>query len=227
MMLRELERVAPMIGGFANDDEIASWSRSYLVAVSKFLPPRPAAPTTYVPRRRSLLYGIAFGTIVLAALLARRGLQGEVPTVGARSAPSSEVVMPAAPTEPARDLIAAAPPSAASAGTPSSVEAKPHEGEERPPRKSRPAAAGVIAPHGQDRSAAEVAKEKCILDIGSEPAFAYVAIDGVKVGSTPIYGREVTPGSHRIQVWRDGLGSKTFNLEMRPGDRITRVVKLP
>jgi hypothetical protein len=78
-----------------------------------------------------------------------------------------------------------------------------------------------------DRSGAETAKEKCILDIGSEPAFAYVAIDGVKVGSTPIFGREVTPGLHRIQVWRDGLGSKTFNLEMRAGDRISRVVKLP
>jgi hypothetical protein len=54
-----------------------------------------------------------------------------------------------------------------------------------------------------------------------------VVIDGVKVGPTPIFGREMKPGTHRIQVSREGLGSKTFNLEMRPGDRITRVIQLP
>jgi hypothetical protein len=66
-----------------------------------------------------------------------------------------------------------------------------------------------------------------MLDIGSEPAFAYVSIDGVKVGATPLFGREVPPGTHRIQVWREGLGTKSFTLEVRPGDRISRVVKLP
>jgi hypothetical protein len=130
--------------------------------------------------------------------------------VGVTSAPTPEPVMVTTP-EPV------------SAGT------RPREGEDRParrPRPSSPSASSGSHPH-EERSGAEVTKEKCILDIGSEPAFAYVAIDGVKVGATPIFGREVTPGSHRIQVWRDGLGSKTFNLEVRPGDRITRVVKLP
>jgi hypothetical protein len=76
-------------------------------------------------------------------------------------------------------------------------------------------------------SGAETAGEKSLVDIGSEPAFAYVSIDGVKVGATPLFGREVAPGVHRIEVFREGLGSKSFTIEVRPGDRISRVVKLP
>jgi hypothetical protein len=66
-----------------------------------------------------------------------------------------------------------------------------------------------------------------MVDIGSEPSFAYVSIDGIRVGSTPIFGREVTPGVHKIEVSREGLGSKTFSLDVRPGARMSRVVKLP
>ena len=69
--------------------------------------------------------------------------------------------------------------------------------------------------------------EKGLLDIGSEPAFAYVSIDGVKIGATPIFGRAVAPGTHRIEVSREGLGSKTFSLDVKPGARMSRVVKLP
>jgi hypothetical protein len=65
------------------------------------------------------------------------------------------------------------------------------------------------------------------MDIGSEPAFAYVKIDGVAVGPTPLFDREVSPGKHRIQVSREGFGSKSFTIDLRPGDRIRRVVKLP
>jgi tRNA A-37 threonylcarbamoyl transferase component Bud32 len=66
-----------------------------------------------------------------------------------------------------------------------------------------------------------------LLDIGSEPSFAYVTIDGVKVGSTPQFGREVTPGMHRIEVSREGLGKKTLTVEVRSGERVRRIVKLP
>ena len=69
--------------------------------------------------------------------------------------------------------------------------------------------------------------ERGLLDIGSEPAFAYVTIDGVKVGPTPIFGRAVTHGIHKVEVSREGLGSKTFSLDVRPGARISRVIKLP
>jgi len=73
----------------------------------------------------------------------------------------------------------------------------------------------------------ETADAKCVLDLGSEPAFAYVTIDGVKAGATPLFGREITPGTHHIQVSREGLGSKSFTIDVRPGDRISRVIKLP
>jgi eukaryotic-like serine/threonine-protein kinase len=69
--------------------------------------------------------------------------------------------------------------------------------------------------------------EPGLLDIGSEPGFAYVTIDGVKVGATPLFGHEVTPGMHRIEVAREGLGKKTIRVEVRSGQRVRRIVKLP
>jgi hypothetical protein len=103
----------------------------------------------------------------------------------------------------------------------------------RSERTRKPGAAETRPPAAEPRAASskpssiEVSGEKSLLDIGSEPAFAYVSIDGVKVGATPLFGREVAPGVHRIEVSRDGLGSKSFTIEVRPGDRISRVVKLP
>jgi hypothetical protein len=205
-----------MTGGLASDEQMSAWARSYLVAIPKYLPARPAAQTAIVHRRRPLLYGAALGVGVLATFAGVRWGLRDAPTDAALPVASSGVAIHLAEPEP---LVAALP---STAGT------RVRE-EDRPVRKTRPSSAPSNAPaHVRDeRSGGETSKEKCILDIGSEPAFAYVVIDGVKVGPTPIFGREVTPGMHRIQVWREGLGSKTFNLEMRPGDRITRVVKLP
>jgi len=223
MMLRELERVAAMVGGLPADSEMAAWARSYLLAIPKHAPPRPASQTAILYRRRPLIYAMTVGGVLVAALLGLKfGFHREVGMGATLSRASSEtpVGVTSAPTP---EPVMVTTPEPVSAGT------RPREGEDRParrPRPSSPSASSGSHPH-EERSGAEVTKEKCILDIGSEPAFAYVAIDGVKVGATPIFGREVTPGSHRIQVWRDGLGSKTFNLEVRPGDRITRVVKLP
>jgi eukaryotic-like serine/threonine-protein kinase len=223
MMLRELERVAAMTGGFATDAEMTAWARSYMLVVTRHLPPRPAAQTAIIRRRRPLFYGLALGTAMLTLFLGLRfGLRRE-------ERPSVELNS-AAPLEAPPVVIVGGPePASTPAPAHPGAAAKPREAEDRPARKARQSSASSSgsAPARDDRSGAEPIKEKAILDIGSEPAFAYVAIDGVKVGATPIFGREVTPGSHRIQVWRDGLGSKTFTLEVRPGDRITRVVKLP
>jgi eukaryotic-like serine/threonine-protein kinase len=217
MMLRELERVAAMTGGLASDQEMVAWARSYLLAIPKFMPARPANRTAIIHRRRPIFYGMALGSAMLATFLGLRfGFRREGP-VDALPAASAEAPVTVVRADP----LPAGP----------STAAKAHDAEDRPARKSRSgsAAASSGAAHARDdRSGGEApSKEKCILDIGSEPAFAYVSIDGVKVGSTPIFGREVAPGTHRIQVWRDGLGSKTFNLEVRPGDRITKVIKLP
>jgi serine/threonine protein kinase len=94
---------------------------------------------------------------------------------------------------------------------------------------SASAAASAPAPSGSPKIAGSVrvAGPPGLLDLGSEPSFAYVTIDGRRIGPTPLYGHEVAPGMHRIEISRDGLGSKTFTVEIRPGQRVTRVVKLP
>jgi eukaryotic-like serine/threonine-protein kinase len=225
IMLRELERVAAMSGGFASDHDMVAWARSYMLAVPRHQPARPAAQTAVIRKQRPVLYGLAIGLVMLmlfvvVRLSLRREARPSDATLAAGSAEAPSVVT----LDPAPVSAVSPTPTSTSAGT------KPREAEDRPVRKTRQgsATASSGASHARDdRSTSEVTKEKCILDIGSEPAFAYVAIDGVKVGATPIFGREVTPGAHRIQVWRDGLGSKTFTVEIRPGDRITRVVKLP
>jgi len=65
------------------------------------------------------------------------------------------------------------------------------------------------------------------VDIGSEPSFAYVTIDGRSAGSTPLFGLRLKPGSHVVIVQRQGLGSKTLTFELRPGEHVSKVVKLP
>jgi eukaryotic-like serine/threonine-protein kinase len=89
------------------------------------------------------------------------------------------------------------------------------------------AARGQTAPSASVSARASRRPVPGLLDIGSEPGFAYVSIDGVKVGSTPQFAREVTPGMHRIEVSREGLGKKTFTVEVRSGERIRRIVTLP
>lgn len=214
MMLRELDRVAEWTEGLADDAAMSVWARSYLARVD--VPQRAPATKPTVPRRKVFLLGGTMALAVMASLAAWRSTKGgEAKSVETRSAPAAT---PATAPSAAEAGANAAPPEPASS-------VAVHESDNRPSRKSR---SSTAAPHPRDdRSIHETSKEKCILDIGSEPAFAYVAIDGVKVGPTPIFGREMTPGTHRIQVWRDGLGSKTFSLEMRAGDRITRVVQLP
>jgi len=214
-----------MTGGLATDQEMTAWARTYMLAFARHQPARPAAATAIFQRRRPFLYGLAVGIAMLVLFLGwQLGRRPEArPLADTLVAASSEPPVRVMPAEPTPE------PNAAASSVPNTAATAPREGDDRPARKTRQ---GLAPPNGSthprdDRSHAGAAKEKGILDIGSEPAFAYVAIDGVKVGATPIFGREVAPGSHRIQVWRDGLGSKTFTVEIRPGDRITRVVKLP
>jgi TonB family protein len=65
-----------------------------------------------------------------------------------------------------------------------------------------------------------------ILQIRSEPTGAVVAIDGRSVGTTPVEGLAVRPGSHRVQVSRTGLATWTQDVEARLGDRIPLLARL-
>jgi serine/threonine protein kinase len=204
-MSADLEMAADQAGGLATSEELAAWVRSSLAA-------QQGGPATLTgassssyrasrsSRRAPLL--LAAGLLALAGSwwMAR-------PTPPSRAVASAEGPPAIVPT----GLVVALPASAVEppvAPAPSSSLAAP------------PAVAAKHEP--PDKTA-----EKGLLDIGSEPAFAYVTIDGVRVGPTPIFGRPIAPGTHKIEVAREGLGSKTFSLDVRPGARISRVVKLP
>jgi serine/threonine protein kinase len=240
-MRGELERVASVTAGLADDGELTAWVRSFVLVAPRARPPNEAAPTAVVRRTASWRKTVAAASAAALLLLIASWFVISRSNESAGS-PSSAVALddlaaPAAetPTPPGEALGPAE-----SAGTPSmsgtagrAAAAKSAGAGDRRLRQPAPApgnaSSAPVSPRARDHRAgrSQDPSQKCLLDIGSEPAFAYVSIDGVMVGPTPLFDREVGPGTHRIQVARDGLGSKSFVVEVRPGDRIRRVVKFP
>jgi serine/threonine-protein kinase len=97
----------------------------------------------------------------------------------------------------------------------------------RTPSTARATAPAARAAQPNPARTAVAQEQLGVLDLGSEPGFAYVTIDGVSAGATPLFGHELTAGLHRVDVSREGLGSKTLTIDVRPGERVSRVVKLP
>jgi tRNA A-37 threonylcarbamoyl transferase component Bud32 len=249
----ELERVAVCTCGFASNEELQTWVRSLAPVATRAPEPVPspssASPSARTPRRAVAVAGAA-SLLRLAVwfVVHRQGGTADAPSVAAApsivavtAAPSSAPSPVAAEAEnAARDLEhadnaaarGAERPSLASPGVSGDARVFPPGSNDRSPKKRRAAPAntsGLLgSPAANERAAAsEVIGQKCLMDIGSEPAFAYVKIDGVPVGPTPLFDREVSPGKHRIQVSREGFGSKSFTIDVRPGDRIRRVVRFP
>jgi serine/threonine protein kinase len=239
MMLSEVERVAEQTCGLATDEELAAWSRSLSISAGRGDPVTAAGSmTTLVQRRSSSGRAMAvLGALTILVAASWLGVRAARRSEVTRSSASVQAEAPApvaeAPPAVAPPTPSAEPMTLAEAERPPGDDtstSKPH-GAARPHR-SLPSAESHAPLPTEARTmakatAVENSGQKCLLDIGSEPAFAYVSIDGIKVGPTPLFGREVTPGTHQIQVSRDGLGSKSFTIEVRPGDRISRVVKLP
>jgi serine/threonine protein kinase len=65
------------------------------------------------------------------------------------------------------------------------------------------------------------------IDVGSEPVFAYVTIDGRPQGSTPLFGHKVAAGRHYVTVSRPELGSKKFVVDVKPGAHVAKVARFP
>jgi len=237
MMLAELERVAEQTCGLASDEDLAAWSRAASIAAGHGEGATPAASSTTVVfgPRRSAQAAIVLGTLLLAGALWFVFRGRAVKNVGG----AGDVAPPnPGPALEARETAMAAP--ATTEIAPQSPPSAAPPADDRPIGRSRSAERAHRAARSEARapaqgeprpvpnaSGSETAEAKCVLDLGSEPAFAYVTIDGVKAGATPLFGREITPGTHHIQVSREGLGSKSFTIDVRPGDRISRVVKLP
>ncbi len=241
VMRQELERVAARTCGLASDDEMAAWAAMLSVTEREDRRSFGGAATTLVlssraPRRAALVMGALL--IVVGALWF--GYRGRKSTVASASAAGGVVAAaissaPSPPPDPGpADLPLAEPPTSLASPIKDGLSIDARLGSSRLAAKNRAAArsptpSAPAAPTSAPvaATAADKTSEKCLLDIGSEPAFAYVTIDGVRAGATPLFGREVSPGTHHVQVSRDGLGSKSFTVEVRPGDRISRVVKLP
>jgi TonB family protein len=58
-----------------------------------------------------------------------------------------------------------------------------------------------------------------LADIASTPAGAVVSVDGAKVGLTPLVGLRLKPGSHQVEVSREGHDSWSGTLLVQAGER--------
>jgi serine/threonine-protein kinase len=239
MMIDELESVAERTCGLATDEELAGWSRSLPMSLDRYEVATPVHAVTKTATWRkssALASGVLLGALLGGVAWWVTRAPRRVDAVDARpSAAVVAVVAPAAQPAPpavepsASPVVAAAPAPAVRDGAgdrPTDRSQAAEKSRRAPASEPNPRPATEPKTPGKADETRESAA-KSLLDIGSEPAFAYVTIDGVKVGATPLFGREVTPGTHRIEVTREGLGSKRFTIEVRPGDRISRVVKLP
>lgn len=211
-MRAEVERVAERLGGLAADAEVGAWVHTVAPAkVTDSLDGAALAPPAGRRQGHRLAFVALAALATLAALVGVRIAMHPAPIEPAAAQPSSatveaRVVANTAPAEPSPIETATAS-AAASAPAPKTATARAAAGSSAARPAARPAPATI--------------------DIGSEPAFAYVAIDGVRVGSTPVFGRSLAPGVHRIEVSRDGLGSKSATVEVRSGEHVSRVFTLP
>ena len=214
-MRGEIERVAKRLGGLASDAEIGAWVR---------LTPREAqdagvsrwATAAFVPAStgRSKWLLVAVGVVAVTILAWRVVLRASA-APDDPAADDHPVLASAASITPERPMPSASVALPRSEPQPSSGTRTPRLGSASARGASRvpPASAEPLAP--------------ATLDVGSEPSFAYVSIDGREMGATPLFGLKLTPGPHRVTVRREGLGSRTVQIDLRPGQRTRTVVTLP
>lgn len=141
--------------------------------------------------------------------------------------------------ERARELEQPASAAAAPAETKVSKRARTHEAVHEPvttPRATEPRAAA--ARPSLPQAAVEPRAESAVADTGDrkhEPGllrinsrpWAQVFIDGKPRGATPQTGLPVNPGHHTVQLVNTPMGmSKTFPLDVRSGEIVTKVVNL-
>jgi serine/threonine-protein kinase len=235
----ELERAAERAGGLASDEELARWSAGGVGAGARAPRGAPAGTTMVSRPARSGKAMLGFAAVamlaivgVVAVAVSRRATAPAAGRAAIEVSVANEGTVAAQAPAPALPAHAAALPThaaamptlPAAAPVPQAV-ASADEGSERRTAPAWPAARAATGRAEAPRGVGD--GEPGLLDIGSDPAFAYVTIDGAKAGATPLFGRPVAPGTHRIEVSRDGLGSKSFTIEVAPGARIHKVVKLP
>jgi tRNA A-37 threonylcarbamoyl transferase component Bud32 len=221
-MLAEVERATAQTCGLATDAELGGWAKLHRGEADReaaSLRGTTASSGTRIRKvsTRMVAGGAAIFTVLTVVVLMRWR--------------TSDAVSPATSAAPA----ATASPLANDLGD--------MDEPVRPAGADRPSVPGTETPVAggkgsrSDRGARNVGGKSTslraessvsgLLDLGSEPGFAYVTIDGVHVGATPLFGREISAGVHRIEVSREGVGTKTFTIDIHPGQRVSRVIKLP
>jgi serine/threonine protein kinase len=184
--------------------------------------PRPAPPRQ-AGRHRGLVIAASIAALVVGAVgvalwhagqpesadisvESGRG-QAEPP----RSAPDPAVVTP--PATPSPPLPA--PPPRAAADTGPNRTAKPPE-PKRPP--ARPSA--TVRP-GPPTPATTVPQPSAAgyLTVNSTP-YGTVSIDGVEAGDTPVVGRELPPGQHKVRITREGFRPETTTVTITTGNEV-------
>jgi serine/threonine-protein kinase len=66
------------------------------------------------------------------------------------------------------------------------------------------------------------------VNVNVRPGWAYVYVDGKKVGETPLTAGDLTAGNHTIRVVNEGTGlDETRTVRVRPGDTATVLFDTP
>lgn len=125
------------------------------------------------------------------------------PSVGNDTAPAA-ITAPSTPTPP--------PPPAAVDTTPSRTE-KPSEPKRRPARPTARAGPPTPATTVQPPAVAGY------LTVNSVP-YGTVSIDGVEAGDTPVVGRELPPGQHKVRITREGFRPETTTVTITTGNEV-------
>lgn len=214
-MRKEVERVAEQLG-LASDDEVAAWARSKPRVEQPAPPLKKAAPATAPSTQlRAWIAVVAVLTLGFAAFMLWRPSSPDPPARAATVQPSPNASSAASVESPA--TVSSSP-----SGKQSVQDAPPPPAsvDPAPPKPSK-----VVGPSGGAGSSA--ALEPAVLDIGSSPSFAYVTVDGRRLGATPLFGLRLAPGTHTITVEREELGARTITIDLRPGQRVRKVIPLP
>jgi eukaryotic-like serine/threonine-protein kinase len=211
----EVERVAERLG-LASDEQVAVWARSKPRAEQPAPPHIATPPGPPTSHRRGWIAVVAVLALSIGAFVLWRPSSPDAP---ASAAPAQPPTPKATPSSDFRD----------SPGTISSALGdEPVQDEPTPSPSARPAPPRSSRDGGLPLTpGSATAQEPAVLDIGSSPSFAYVTIDGRRLGATPLFGIRLAPGTHTITVEREELGARTITIDLRPGQRARKVIPLP
>jgi eukaryotic-like serine/threonine-protein kinase len=179
--------------------------------------PRRSPPPRLAGRRRVLALAAAIAALVIGvvgvALWHADQPESADISVTPPAAPSAASdTAPAAITVPPPP----APPPPAVADTTPNRTAKPSEPKRRPPaRPSKTARAGPPTP----ATMVQPPPGSGYLTVNSVP-YGTVSIDGVEAGDTPVVGRELPPGQHKVRITREGFRPETTTVTITAGNEV-------